>query len=387
MDYHPPRRRGSRTNPLWPLMTFFLALVAGGAVWFAVFAPQLKERVPQTAQPREVAPRSGFDVEEREAIDLFRNAKECVVNVDTLVYRRGYFDQKVETLQAGTGSGFIWDDSGHIVTNYHVVRDAIERKLGLRVVLADRTPYEVVSITGVAPDSDLAVLQISAPKEKLKKIAVGRSNDLEVGQKCYAIGNPFGLSLTLTKGIISALDRQIDSPGGNPILGAIQTDAPINPGNSGGPLLDKDARLIGVNTSIASPSGGNVGIGFAIPIDTVNEIVPKLIAVGRLLKPDLGITLVDLRRLRRSGFPTGVMIERVEAGGPAATVGLKGLSTEPRTGLTLPGDRIMKFNGEDVVDNTDFERRLFRRKPGETVKLEIENKSGTQEVEVIVRGV
>jgi S1-C subfamily serine protease len=380
-----PNQRPS--NPAITVLCFLLAIVAGGVLW-QVLAPRwqrIADPLP-AAQPREIAPKSDFDREEREAIDLFKLARESVVNVDTLVYRRGFFDQKVETLQAGTGSGFIWDDAGHVVTNYHVIRDAVDKRLALRVVLADRTACDVTAVVGVAPDSDLAVLRIAAPREKLKKIAVGRSHDLEVGQKVYALGNPFGLSLTLTKGIISALDRQIDSPGGNPILGAIQTDAPINPGNSGGPLLDKDGRLIGVNTSIASPSGGNVGIGFAVPIDTVNEIVPKLIADGRLLKPDLGIALVDLRRLRRSGFATGVMVERVEAGSPAAAAGLKGLVQDGR-GNILPGDRILKFNGADVADNTDFERKLFRIKPGETIRLGIENKEGTKTVELTVRGI
>jgi S1-C subfamily serine protease len=192
------------------------------------------------------------------------------------------FSRNAEAVPRGTGTGFIWDENGFIVTNYHVVEGA----RAARVILSDRSTYESGRIWGY-PDKDLAVIRIDAPKEKLKPIAVGTSHDLRVGQKTFAIGNPFGLDQTLTAGIVSALGRQIESANGRPIQGVIQTSAAINPGNSGGPLLDSAGRLIGVNTAILSPSGAFAGIGFAIPVDEVNRLVPQLIAYGKVAPPQL----------------------------------------------------------------------------------------------------
>ncbi len=360
-----------------------------GALW--LFAPNMfRNTAPAndpTVEDRAAEPRTGRDPEEREAIDLFKNTKESVVNVDVVVRVRS-FDSSVKEQQASGGSGFIWDDDGRVVTNFHVVRDALAGNgPTLRVVLADHSAY-TARIVGATPDFDLAVIQIvDAPKEKFKKIHVGTSKDLEVGQKVFAIGNPFGLSLTLTKGIISALDREIDAPSGANIPGAIQTDAPINPGNSGGPLLDKDGRLIGVNTSIATPSGGNVGIGFAIPVDTVNAVVTELIKRGRLLRPDVGIKLVDQGRLRRAGFPNGVMIADVISGGPADTAGLIGLHKNLRTGETVPGDIVLKINGENVNGNLEFTRTILKSKSGDKLKFTIDRGGEQSEVEVTVRGI
>jgi S1-C subfamily serine protease len=365
-----------------------VALVAGGLAALYLWPKKQEAGYDSTAQPREAAPKTGYDGEEREAIDLFKGAKESVVNVDTVVLRRNRLDMRVEALQAGTGSGFIWDDEGRIVTNFHVIREAIQRRLALRVVLADRSEWKV-TVIGVAPEYDLAVIQIKAPASQLKKIKVGTSNDLQVGQKVYALGNPFGLSLTLTKGIISALDREIESPAGQPISGVIQTDAPINPGNSGGPLLDKDGRLIGVNTAIATAQsgGGSVGIGFAVPVDTVNRVVPELIRAGKLLKPDMGITLVDQVRLRRADYTTGVMIATVEPNGPAANAGLQPLSQDRRTGQITPGDLILAINGEEVKGNAEFDRMMNRFKPGDQLKLTVERNEQRLEVTVTLRGV
>lgn len=342
------------------------------------------------ATAREATPKSAADPDEREAIDLFKAAKGSVVNVDTVALRRG-FDRQIEELKAGTGSGFFWDDGGRVVTNFHVVREALARNgFRLRVVLADRTVSNDVKVVGVAPEYDLAVLQLAdVPRDKVAKIKVGRSNDLEVGQRVYAIGNPFGLSLTLTKGIISALDREIESPAGSPIGGGIQIDAPINPGNSGGPLLDKDGRLIGVNTAIATANGtgGNVGIGFAIPSDTVNAVVTELIQNGKTQRPDLGLTLLDQARLRRYGYPTGAMVAQLDPDGPAAKAGLKAVTVDPRTRATYAGDLILKVDGVEVRQNADFDRLLARRKPGETMTLTVERGDTTFDVSVTVRGV
>jgi S1-C subfamily serine protease len=381
-----PRRTNSDLGAL-AVAILIGGIIGAGVLWF--FAPTAglnkAPRHDPDAQPREVVPRSPFDAEEQEAINLFKSTKDAVVNVDTVRFVRR-LDMRVEPLAAGTGSGFIWDEDGRIVTNFHVIQSAIANRLAIRVVLSDRTAWDA-RVVGVAPDYDLAVLQIAAPRDKLHTIRVGSSHDLEVGQKAYAIGNPFGLSLTLTKGIVSALDREIESPGEQPIAGVIQVDAPINPGNSGGPLLDKDGRLIGVNTAIATPSGGNVGIGFAIPVDTVNTVVPELIRTGRLYKPDLGVRLVDERLLRRAGFREGVMIQDVLPNGPAAKARLRGVTIDPQTGDVEPGDIILAINDEPVRGNVDFARILRGLKVGEPALLLIERGDKRFEVEVVVRGV
>jgi len=381
-----PNRRDSATSIL--IGTALLCLgVAAGLVLAAQFRAEPTEAVlnPQ-AEPRTAEPLAASDPEEAEAVRVFRECRESVVNVDTVIRLRSAVDYEVREQQTTSGSGFLWDDEGRVVTNYHVVRDAVANRRELRVMLADRTPY-VATVIGTAPDYDLAVLKITAPKESLKPIRVGRSADLEVGRKTYAIGNPFGLSLTMTKGIISALDREIDSPGDRTISGAIQTDAPINPGNSGGPLLDRDGKLIGVNTSIASPSGGNVGIGFAIPVDTVNTVVTELIRTGRILRPDLGIKLFDQRRLRQAGVLTGVMVAIVEDGSPAAAAGIKGMVLDRRTNTAERGDLIIALNGEKVRDNLDFTRRIANHAIGDVVKLTLERNDEQRTVEVKLRGV
>jgi S1-C subfamily serine protease len=363
-----------------------LGVLVFAAVAFAagrLFVPQVAP--PADPAPRPVAPRPAFDDSEREAVELFKQARGSVVNVDTVLVVRG-LDMKLEQQQAGTGSGFVWDDAGHIVTNFHVVQDAVRNRFGLRVVLADRTALNA-KVVGLAPEFDLAVLKIDTQAEKLRAIPIGSSKDLEVGQRCYAIGNPFGLSLTLTKGIVSALDRAIDSPAGTTIPGAIQTDAPINPGNSGGPLLDRAGRLIGVNTAIKTTSGGSVGIGFAVPADTVNAVVPVLIRDGKILKPDLGVELLDLRTVRRSGFDRGVMIREATPGGPAEKAGLVGVRINRTTGEVLAGDIILAVSGVEIMANPELGKLLFAKHTiGETVKLTIRRGDRELEVEVKLAG-
>jgi S1-C subfamily serine protease len=378
----------------WPVAVAVVASFLLGALLLWWLAPQLgRTRQPAldpNATERVPDPRSPLDAEEQQAVAVFESARESVVSVDTMVRVRR-LDLRVQEQQAGTGSGFFWDDTGRIVTNFHVVREAATNPgaVGLRVVLADRTAWDA-HIIGVAPDYDLAVLVIGDPgfpRSKVKKIKLGTSADLKVGQKAFAIGNPFALSLTMTKGIVSALDRQIESLTDRPITGAIQHSAQINPGNSGGPLLDKDARLIGVNTSITTPSGGNVGIGFAIPVDRVNSVVTELIQRGRILKPDLGIKLVDQRRLRRAGFPDGVMIQQVDPDGPAAQAGLQGLGQDPQTGDVIPGDLILALDGQEIENPADLARLLADRKVGDKVRLSVERGEKRFEAEVTLRGV
>ena len=383
------RPQRTRSHNWGSLLLAVMIGVGVGAMAFAWLNPPVRFRTDAndpTVQPRPSNPITGPDAEEQQALAVFDAARESVVNVDTVLKVRNRLDMQVQEQQAGTGSGFVWDTDGRVVTNFHVVRQAIANGLTIRVVMADRTSYEA-RIVGYAPDYDLAVLQIPAPKDKLKPITLGRSAELQVGRKAFAIGNPFGLSLSMTKGVISAVDREIESPGQKPITGAIQTDAPINPGNSGGPLLDKDGRLIGVNTSIATPSGGNVGIGFAIPVDTVNPVVTELIQRGRIQQPDLGLKLVDERRIRRAGYANGVMVESVEPDGPAAKAGLRGLTANANTREVLPGDLIVAVNGAPIRGTLEFVRKVATLTVGQTVTLTVERDEKPLELPLIVRGV
>ncbi len=249
------------------------------------------------------------------------SASPSVVYLTSLALKRDIFSLNLFEIPHGAGSGFVWDQDGHIITNFHVIQEAS----GARVTLADHSVWDA-QLVGTAPDQDLAVLYINAPKHQLKPIAIGTSGDLQVGQKVFAIGNPFGLDQTLTTGIISALGREINAVTGRTISGVIQTDAAINPGNSGGPLLDSAGRLIGVNTAIYSPSGVSTGIGFAVPVDTVNRVVPQLIRHGRIIRPGLGVRIADDATARRFGLQ-GVLIIQVEKGSAAETAGLRGHQT------------------------------------------------------------
>jgi S1-C subfamily serine protease len=270
-----PLSPASRGIFRWPLL--WLLLIGAFLVWwFGLLKFGGDAAGEANAVPRVVTPRGDLAAEEKATIELFREASKSVVYIRTIALRRDVFTLNVYEIPEGTGSGFIWDEQGHIVTNYHVIRTAS----AAHVTLADNSTYNA-QLVGVEPAKDLAVLQIDAPKRLLRPIPIGTSRDLLVGQTVFAIGNPFGLDQTLTTGIISALNREIQSVTRQPIQGVIQTDAAINPGNSGGPLLDSAGRLIGVNTAIYSPSGAYAGIGFAIPVDTVNQVVPQLIQQGR----------------------------------------------------------------------------------------------------------
>jgi S1-C subfamily serine protease len=269
----------------------------------------------KSAAPRLVTPRGDLAEYEKATTELFKQASPSVVNVTSLAVRRDRFSLNAVTIPRGTGSGFVWDDQGRIVTNYHVIKDAS----AIHVTLADHSLWKVYQVK-YDPDKDLAVLWTDAPKDRLQPLPLGESSKLQVGQSVFAIGNPFGLDQTLTKGIISALGREIESDSGRVIKGVIQTDAAINPGNSGGPLLDSAGRLIGVNTAIISSSGSSAGIGFAIPVDEVNRVVPRLIRFEKAARPGLGISEVPeqwVRRLR------GVLILDVVPGGPADKAGLR----------------------------------------------------------------
>jgi len=282
--------------------------------------------IAQQAQPRPITPRGSLAEDEKTTIELFERTKDSVVYIATSKAVIDPWTRNIYTIPRGTGSGFVWDELGHIVTNYHVIEGASEA----RVQLSDGRDYRAVLI-GASPSHDLAVLRINVPIKRPHPVMIGTSHDLKVGQKAFAIGNPFGLDWTLTTGIISALDRSMTEENGAVIRHLIQTDAAINPGNSGGPLLDSAGRLIGVNTAIYSPSGAYAGIGFAIPVDTVNRIVPQLIAYGQYLEPSLGIETDErINHLAQTqlGFD-GVMVLRTVPGSFAEKAGIHGITVYP----------------------------------------------------------
>lgn len=353
-----------------------LALVLAGA-WFSL----ANGRGETAAQPRAVAPRGPLEADELNNVNVFKRVSPSVVHITTTAAQRDFFSRRVTEVPAGTGSGFLWDEAGHVVTNFHVIQNAT----GAKVTLADQSEYQA-ELVGAFADRDLAVLRIKAPPTaKLQAIALGSSRELQVGQKVYAIGNPFGLDFTLTTGIVSALNREIESVTRRTIRGAIQTDAAINPGNSGGPLLDSAGRLIGVNTSIYSPSGASAGIGFAIPVDEVNRIVPRLIRDGRFIRPALGITAADPRLNRALELPRGVALAGVGDGSPAARAGLKAFA-QRRDGRIEAGDVITAVNGVEVVDLDDMLNELEKRQAGERITLTVWREGRTRQLQVLLRG-
>ncbi|TNF30778.1 MAG: trypsin-like serine protease [Deltaproteobacteria bacterium] len=331
--------------------------------------------VPVVAPAAPVIPEGGLLVGEQALVELFERTSPSVVFITTLQDVRRGFGMDVYRVPQGSGTGFIWDDAGHIVTNFHVIAEASEAV----VTLSDgqEVPAKLV---GAAPDNDLAVLKIDVPAERLHPIAVGTSKQLKVGQFTMAIGNPFGLDQTLTTGVVSALDREIDAMSGRRIFGVIQTDAAINPGNSGGPLLDSHGRLIGVNAAIKSPSGASAGIGFAVPVDTVSRVVPQLIKYGRAARPAMGVSLLSRQMSQRFGVE-GVIIRDVRPSSPAAEAGLAGLAYDQRGRVRL-GDVIVGVDAEPVVDASDLLKALDPHEVGDVVTIEVDRNGARREVKV-----
>lgn len=338
--------------------------------------PVRAETPPPTAeavggQPTSASSRTDLSAAERQTIDVFRRASPAVVHITRM--QAGGANLRMGAVPAGTGSGFVWDDEGHIVTNYHVIRGAS----GARVTLGDRSTWDA-KLVGRAIDKDIAVLEIDAPASKLKPLSVAPSGNLLVGQHVFAIGNPFGLDQTLSTGVISGLGREIKSVAGHPIAGVIQTDAAINPGNSGGPLLDSHGRLIGVNTAIFSPSGASAGVGFAVPADTVARIVPQLIEHGQVVRPGLGIEILD----GRQAGVKGVLVMGVMAGSGAETAGLLATRRDPSSGAVILGDVITAVDGKAIGDTSDLYRALDRHQVGDTVTVRIDRNGQPATVKV-----
>lgn len=315
---------------------------------------------------RAVTPRGNLADEEKTTIRIFKDASPSVVYITTSSRRRDAFTLNLKDIPEGTGSGFMWGAGKqggiYIVTNYHVIHNVSV----YQVTLADHSTWEAKKV-GAAADKDLAVLWIDAPQNRFHPIAVGTSHDLQVGQKVFAIGNPFGLDQTLTTGIISALGREIESMTGAAIPGVIQTDAAINPGNSGGPLLDSNGLLIGVNAAILSPSRASAGIGFAIPVDEVNRVVTELIRHGRIIRPGLGVRLASDQVNERLN---GVLIVDVIPDGPASKAGLMPTRTDD-AGRIILGDIIVAINDQPIRSTRDLHNALGAYDIGKTVKLTI----------------
>jgi S1-C subfamily serine protease len=343
-------------------VSFALAIAIAAAGVIAVGA-QAQDR---SAPARFIAPRGPLLPDEQTAIAIFEEARASVVYITTLVYQRDLFTFNVQEIPQGTGSGFIWDEEGRVVTNYHVIYEA----QNIQVTLSDQSKWKAETV-GVAADKDLAVLRIRAPREKLRPIKIGASSDLKVGQSVFAIGNPFGLDQTLTKGVISALGREIESMTRRPIKGVIQTDAAINPGNSGGPLLDSAGRCIGINTAIYSPSGASAGVGFAVPVDIINRNVPQIIRYGKVIQPGLGIELAEDYQARQIGLRRGVLVLNINPRGAAAVAGLLATRYDDQGNIVL-GDVIVSIDGKKVNSTNDFYDILDGYQVGDSVKVGIE---------------
>ncbi len=362
---------GPRNDRFWRILAVAALVVA------ALFVGESYLRVffLSADQPRQTAPRPDLTSNEQLASQVYARTAPSVAYIFTRqasTPRLGGRTQQV----GGTGSGFVWDRAGHVVTNTHVVEGADE--VG---VVIDQGEVHPARVVGMAPWVDLAVLEIRNPPDNLQPITVGTSSDLVVGQLVFAIGNPFGLARTLTSGIISALERTLPTETGREIAGVIQTDAAINPGNSGGPLVDSAGRLIGVNTAIIAPTGTFAGVGFAVPVDTVNRVVPELIRTGRAPLAGIGIRVYPSEVTARLGAP-GVVIQGVTPGSSAERAGLRGLDERGRV-----GDIIVAANGERVTELADLTRQLEKTGIGNKVNLTVLRNGARREIEVEVQDI
>jgi S1-C subfamily serine protease len=328
---------------------------------------------------------AGLDFAEKRVIDVYRQVSPAVVSITTQVLRRTFFFEAVPA--EGAGSGFVLDKQGHILTNYHVIRGARQ----IEVTFLDETTVPA-QLIGADPGNDIAVLQVDVSPDMLQPVEFGQSTNLQVGQRAIAIGNPFGqFGGTLTTGVISALDRTMQSPDGREISGIIQTDAAINRGNSGGPLLDSAGRLIGINTAIFSPSGTNVGVGFAVPVDTIQRVLPDLLTLGRYRHPWLGIryayrltpALADALNLP---VEQGLLLVELSQSGPLIRQGVLGAQQEAILGnqrLFIGGDILTAVDGQPVISIEDLRTFLETNyQVGDTIEVTL--RRGEQELTLTV---
>lgn len=366
MNGIPPSPNRFFRRLLWISLAAFILIFIWA--WLPDHQPELLQT---NAVSRTVTPRGDLAMDEKSTIELFEKSKNSVVYITTSQQVMDVWTRNVFNVPRGTGSGFIWDDKGHVVTNFHVLANAS----GARVRLNDGRELRA-ALVGVSPEHDIAVLRIGIAFNRPPPTPVGSSHDLKVGQKVFAIGNPFGLDWTLTTGIVSALDRSLPAENDRSnIEHLIQTDAAINPGNSGGPLLDSAGRLIGINTAIYSPSGASAGISFAVPVDTVNRIVPQLIAHGKYIRPDLGVVTderINQAVTRELGVP-GVVVLRVERGSAGELAGLRSARIGP-DGSLIAGDIITAVEGHAVDNMARFLAKIDERQVGDTVTLTVSRK-------------
>jgi S1-C subfamily serine protease len=351
-------------------------------LWRGEFDPAALMGLQTGVEPRAIAARGELAADEKSTIELFERTRDSVVYITTKREVMNFWTRDVYSVPRGTGSGFIWDGSGHVVTNFHVIENASEAT----VKLADGRSFKA-SLVGVSKLHDLAVLKIGVGFQRPPPVPVGTSHDLKVGQKVFAIGNPFGLDWTLTTGIVSALDRSLSESGDASVDHLIQTDAAINPGNSGGPLLDSAGRLIGINTAIYSPSGASAGIGFAVPVDTVNRIVPKLISQGRYIRPSLGIRLNEElnNRLTKAFGVTGVIVLSEKGSRPPDGDGLLRPAFRDRDGNISIGDIIVGLNGKPVTRVRDLLAQLDDLTIGQNVIVSVLRQNKTVDLAVTLQ--
>ena len=358
------------------------AVIGGLLVW--QFVPRFQDQ-PRTVAvvPRAITPAGDLAADEKTTIELFERSKGSVVFIATTQLVRDFWSRNMFSIPRGAGSGFVWDADGHIITNNHVVQGAAEAKVRLN----DGRDYSA-RLVGASPAHDIAVLRIRVPERQPPPLPIGTSADLKVGQKVFAIGNPFGLDWSLTAGIVSALDRSLPAEDGRTVIEhLIQTDAAINPGNSGGPLLDSSGRLIGINTAIFSPSGAYAGVGFAVPVDTVNRVVPQLVAKGKYTRPALGVVTDEQlnQQLARQLGVKGVAVLKVEPGSPAEAAGLRAARPAPNGGV-VPGDIITAIDGKNVDSVARLVNRLDEHKVGDTIKLTVQRDGKPVELTATLKG-
>lgn len=365
------------------VLAFASALIAVGAfVGFSSIGELLRSKEPTRAAEQEATPVSISNPEtvsdEQNNIEVYKALSPGVAFITTSSQVQNFFGS--DETESGNGSGSVIDAQGHILTNYHVVEGATK----LTVSFGGEKTYSAKVIGGDA-DTDLAVIKIEPGNDKLTIVSLGDSEQLVVGQKVLAIGNPFGLDRTLTTGVISGLQRPIRARNGRPIEGAIQTDASINPGNSGGPLLDKFGRMIGINSQILSPAGGSVGVGFAIPVSIAKRVVPQLIQFGEVRRPKLGAVLLKVEQLIEQGITMpvekGLLIRSISPGGSAASAGLRGLSQDANGEIVL-GDIITSIDGTKVGDMDDVYRLLDKKAIGDIVQVEIYRGTKAQTIQL-----
>jgi S1-C subfamily serine protease len=377
------RMSETQRSPLVSCSPFaIIAVLCVAALWvgWKLAAPLIRDVHDPKAQMRLVEARGDLAQDEKVTIELFKNASMSVVNITTSRVGRDRFRLQPVEVPQGTGSGIVWDERGYILTNLHVLQQA-DRAI---VTLDDRSEWEA-QLVGFEADFDVAVLKIDAPRERLRAIPIGTSADLQVGQKTFAIGNPYGLDHTLSTGVVSGLHREIISPSGRVIRDVIQTDAAINPGNSGGPLLDSAGRLIGMNTAIVSESRSSAGIGFAVPIDTINTAVPGLIRRGNRgsdERPVLGV-LAAPEPLARLIGTEGVVVETVQPGSGAEKAGLRSMEYDAQRRPIA--DVITSVAGQRVTKVDEIWEVMGEHKAGDVVTVEVVRAGKPMRFEVTLR--